>query len=179
MLIEFTVPGFFTLLLGRLFHVEALTPIKVLAVATRYAMYFMPLVKASETHYYLSFIGVVLVSISDSSSDDNSATSSSPPSDKHTNPAPILGDLLALLSAAIAAMYLVLFKRRVRDESRVDMRLLFGFMGTLNGVCMLPVGLLLHLLRAERFGLPGNARAVLAILTGVSPRRSDTVRRLT
>ncbi|EKM53658.1 uncharacterized protein PHACADRAFT_198080 [Phanerochaete carnosa HHB-10118-sp] len=139
--------GIFTLLLARLFRIEALTPTKFLAVAT-------------------SFIGVILVSISDSSPGSTEVGASSS-TDAHTDPAPILGDLLALVGAAIGALYLVLFKRRVRDESRVNTRLMFGFIGALISVSMLPVGLLLHLLHVERFALPSGGSVVFALLTSM------------
>lgn len=138
--------GIWTLLLGRLFGIEAFTLVKVLAVAA-------------------SFVGVVLVSVSDGSSGSSEATASS--TDTHTNPAPVLGDIIALVGAAVCALYMVLFKRRVRDESRVDMRLMFGCMGAVNGVCMLPVGLLLHVLHVERLELP-SGRAVLAVSVGMA-----------
>ncbi|GJE94722.1 DMT family transporter [Phanerochaete sordida] len=136
--------GIWTLVLGRLFRIEALTPVKVLAVAT-------------------SFVGVVLVSVSDGSS---SGTPAAAPA-AHTDPAPVLGDAIALLGALICALYMVLFKRRVRDEARVDMRLFFGLMGALNAVGMLPVGLLLHLVGAERLAWPG-AHVALVIAAGVA-----------
>lgn len=113
-----------------------------------------------------SFIGIALVSLS-----DTSPTTPSPgdttPSDADVHRAPLWGDLLALLSALIGASYLVLFKHRVRDEARLDVRLLFGLMGLVNSVSLLPLGLLLHVVGAERFVVPAGTRAALAVLTGV------------
>ena len=43
---SFTVAGFFTLGIGRLFRVETLTRIKILAVATRYSDTFKSCVEA-------------------------------------------------------------------------------------------------------------------------------------
>ena len=68
---------------------------------------------------HLSFLGVVLVTRSDSTL----STESNP----HDLPShPIAGDLAALLSAAFYAVYVILLKVRVGDEDRADMQLMLG-----------------------------------------------------
>ncbi|KAI9613563.1 hypothetical protein H4Q26_010170 [Puccinia striiformis f. sp. tritici PST-130] len=54
-----------------------------------------------------------------------------PPPSEHW----ILGDLLALSSAALYALYVILMKVKVKEESRVDMQLFFGFVGVINMLC--------------------------------------------
>ncbi|KAG5353370.1 hypothetical protein C0989_007515 [Termitomyces sp. Mn162] len=79
-LIASQMTGLSTLLVGRVFHVETLTFVKVIAV-------------------FLSFAGVVLVSLSDSSSTLES---------KPTNL--LWGDFLALVSAIVYGLYVTLLK---------------------------------------------------------------------
>ena len=80
----------------------------------------------------------MLVSISDSSASKPDPGSTLPPPNAPLLPgsafgaAPIVGDSLALLSALFYATYVTLLKVRVREESRVDMQLFFGFVGLFN-----------------------------------------------
>ncbi|KAF8576560.1 hypothetical protein K439DRAFT_1418863 [Ramaria rubella] len=135
--------GFFTLAIGRLFAVETLTPIKVGAVVT-------------------SFVGVLLVSLSDSSPKKLNNSVKTLPANTHTNPA--LGDIFAILAAIFYAVYVILLKIRIRSESRIDMQLFFGFVGAVNTVALVPVGLVLHFSRFEPFALPTNRKAWSAVL---------------
>ncbi|OSX67390.1 hypothetical protein POSPLADRAFT_1042614 [Postia placenta MAD-698-R-SB12] len=147
-----SMSGFFTLAIGRVFRVETLTLVKIGAVAT-------------------SFIGVVLVSASDSSQ-----TNPGPPAPSSSlNPdrinsmtmfayVHILGDALALLSALFYALYVTLLKVRIRSESRIDMQLFFGFVGLFNILTCWPIGILLHITGVERFEMPYTSKAVLALL---------------
>lgn len=80
-----------------------------------------------------SFIGLILVTHSDSlltsslsiAPSDSLLDSSSPIHEPHVR-RPILGDMLALLSAFCYAVYVILLKVRIGDEERVDMQLFFG-----------------------------------------------------
>lgn len=117
-----------------------------------------------------SFGGVVLVSLSDSSNKGSETGTSpspgTPPGDAF-GPAPIIGDSLALLSALFYALYVTLLKVGVREESRVDMQLFFGFVGLFNVIFSWPIGVLLHIARVERFELPISNKAMVAILINV------------
>ncbi|KAI0094984.1 hypothetical protein BDY19DRAFT_915760 [Irpex rosettiformis] len=143
-----SMSGFFTLAIGRLFRVETLTLVKIFAVCT-------------------SFGGVVLVSLSDSSEAQGTPPSSGNPVNVAFGRAPIVGDSLALLSAFVYAMYVTFLKVRVREESRVDMQLFFGFVGLFNIVACLPIGLFLHVIHMERFTIPSSKRAVVGILVNM------------
>lgn len=70
---------------------------------------------------HLSFLGVLLVTRSDSTI-TTSAADTGPDLPSH----PILGDLAALLSASFYAVYVVFLKVRVKDEERADMQLMLG-----------------------------------------------------
>ncbi|KIP06510.1 hypothetical protein PHLGIDRAFT_30444 [Phlebiopsis gigantea 11061_1 CR5-6] len=147
-----SMSGLFTLAIGRLFRVESLTLVKIMAVLT-------------------SFGGVILVSLSDSSSKIPDATPGgtvpspgSPTPGNAFGPAPIVGDFLALLSALFYALYVTLLKVGIREESRVDMQLFFGFVGLFNVLFSWPIGLLLHFAHVERFELPISNKVMVAIL---------------
>ncbi|KAK7463705.1 hypothetical protein VKT23_005643 [Stygiomarasmius scandens] len=137
--------GFFTLGIGRIFKVEVLTMAKVSAVIA-------------------SFLGVVLVSLSDSSQSQPVPTSASA-SDPVTRP--ILGDFLALLSALFYALYVILLKVRIRSESRIDAKLFFGFVGLFNILFLWPIGIILHFTGIEKMELPSTQKAVGALLANM------------
>ena len=115
----------------------------------------------------ISFIGVILVSSSDSPS--------KPPVPLDPNALVMggnisgvtLGNFLALFSALFYAMYIILLKVRIKAEYRIDMQLFFGFVGLFNIIGCWPVGLILHLVGTEIFELPHTKQAVYAILINV------------
>ncbi|PPQ89384.1 hypothetical protein CVT25_002202 [Psilocybe cyanescens] len=138
-----SMSGFFTLAIGRLFRVESLSLVKIGAVAT-------------------SFVGVILVSISDS----EPATLTRPTS--IINSSAMLGDALALISAMFYAMYVILLKVRIKSESRINMQLFFGFVGLFNIIAGLPVGVILHLTGVEVFELPPSSTVLSALLINMA-----------
>ncbi|KAJ7235901.1 hypothetical protein B0H12DRAFT_1141032 [Mycena haematopus] len=147
-----SMSGFFTLGIGRLFRVEMLTVAKIGAVIT-------------------SFVGVILVSLSDSVQPQQPAGPASRPlaHAEDLAPRPRLGDALALISALFYALYVILLKVRMRSESRVDMQLFFGFVGLFNILACWPIGIFLHLIGVETLELPkGGAVAALFINMGIT-----------
>ncbi|KAJ4486282.1 hypothetical protein J3R30DRAFT_3445609 [Lentinula aciculospora] len=140
--------GFFTLSIGRIFKVEELTLAKIGAVLT-------------------SFIGVILVALSDSSQtsseSDNLVSTTISISTRHA-----LGDSFAVLSAVFYAFYVILLKVRIRSESRIDMTMFFGFVGLFNIILCWPIGVVLHLTGVEEFELPSSGRAVGALLINMA-----------
>ncbi|KIK47282.1 hypothetical protein CY34DRAFT_799438 [Suillus luteus UH-Slu-Lm8-n1] len=137
--------GMFTLAVGRMFRVETLTLMKIGAVLT-------------------GFVGVILVAISDGSSDDQPDTVGSSIVFKAATSLPVLGDFLALMSAVFYALYVVFLKVQIREESRIDMQLFFGFVGLFNIVLSWPMGVILHLVGMERFEIPSSHNAIVIIL---------------
>ena len=79
----------------------------------------------------------------------------------------MLGDALALISALCGAIYVILLKIRVKEESRVDMPLLFGLTGLFNILLLWPIGLILHLTSAEIFELPHTKQGLYIIIINV------------
>jgi solute carrier family 35 protein F5 len=109
-----------------------------------------------------SFVGVIFVSLSDSSSKPIQGID-------HAS-RPLLGDCLALLSALCYALYVTLLKVRIRMESRINMLLFFGFVGLFNLLTCWPIGVVLHLTGVEVFELPQTGKAWGAIVLNVSPQ---------
>ena len=144
--------GFFTLILGTIAGVDRVSLAKLVAVA-------------------MSFSGIVLVSLSDSSTP---ATSTVQDGDGQPTRRYILGDALALLSSLLYALYVILLKVRIRSESRVDMQLFFGFVGVFNVVLLWPLALVLHFAGLETLAVPGSAREWGGVFANVS---SPSVRR--
>ncbi|KAL4064932.1 hypothetical protein V8B97DRAFT_1985568, partial [Scleroderma yunnanense] len=135
-----SMSGIFTLAVGRIFRVETVTLVKIGAVL-------------------MSIGGVTLISVSDSSQDPG------PRLMAHAfHLFPIIGDILALLSSFFYAVYLIYLKVQIKDESRIDMQLFFGFVGLFNILLCWPGALLLHLIGIEHFELPSTRQAVVAIL---------------
>ncbi|KAJ1723347.1 hypothetical protein LPJ53_002295 [Coemansia erecta] len=77
-----------------------------------------------------------------------------PNADAANMPLSWLGDMLALLSAAVYGCYTTLLKRRIGDEARLDTPLFFGAVGLANILLLWPGFLLLHWTGIEPFQLP-------------------------
>jgi solute carrier family 35 protein F5 len=137
--------GMFTLAVGRMFRVETLTLVKIGAVLT-------------------AFVGVILVAISDGSPDGDPDAIGPSIIYKAATSLPVLGDFLALMSAVFYAFYVVFLKVQIREESRIDMQLFFGFVGLFNIVLSWPIGVILHLVGIERFEVPTTHNAIVIIL---------------
>lgn len=138
--------GFFTLALGRICRVESLTSTKLIAVIARYvatpplipvsplllSSLLSPRVRVRATTltalplFPYSFLGVLLVTHSDSLPSTSPPSPSGPSSLSSASSHPIFGDALALTSAAFYAVYVILLKVRVVDEERADMQLMLG-----------------------------------------------------
>ncbi|CAE6475449.1 unnamed protein product, partial [Rhizoctonia solani] len=141
-----SMSGFFTLLVGRVFRVETLSLGKIGAVV-------------------ISFTGSVLVSLADSPGSPRGPTAEIPGfSSDHSHPEAIFGDFLALGSALFYALYVVLLKVWIGDESRINMQLFFGFVGIFNTLAFWPIGVLLHYTHIEVFELPSSKKALYVVL---------------
>lgn len=163
---EFLFVGFFTLGIGQIFKVERLTTLKIAAVFTRCEPpVYDSWCKLNLFHLALpSFVGVTLVSLSDSQSTNPITLASS--AEGYTS-RPLFGDALALVSAIFYAFYVIFLKVKVKDESRMDMRLFFGFVGLFNMLTCWPAGFLLHWTGMETFELPNKAVQWYALIANV------------
>lgn len=126
----------------------------------------------------LSFLGVLLVTLADDTpTNPNMPTPSSllkrspamaisSVADTQSHPAtanPPLGDFFAILSALFYALYVTLLKYRIRDESRINMQLFFGFVGLFNVLALWPIGVILHITGIEPFELPSSTTVWVVI----------------
>ncbi|KAI7959472.1 hypothetical protein MJO28_003263 [Puccinia striiformis f. sp. tritici] len=139
-----SMSGFFTLAIGVLNGAEKYSFGRLVAVIT-------------------SIAGVILVSKSDRnlhSIHDMPSGKNLPPPSEHW----ILGDLLALSSAALYALYVILMKVKVKEESRVDMQLFFGFVGVINMLCFWPMGVILHYTDIEPFSFPQTHKLWISVI---------------
>ena len=75
-----------------------------------------------------------------------------------------IGDILALASALLYAVYTIVMKKKIGDEARVDMPLFFGFVGLFNLVTLLPGFAILHFTKIEVFELPPTRRITTIVL---------------
>lgn len=110
-----------------------------------------------------SLAGIVLISTVDISGENNSDENrGSFPSKTQGEIA--LGDALAFLSAVMYGFYAVLMKKRIEDESRVNMPLFFGLVGLFNCVMLWPGLILLHVTGIETFELPPSFRVTAIVI---------------
>ncbi|SNX86713.1 uncharacterized protein MEPE_05422 [Melanopsichium pennsylvanicum] len=151
--------GFFTLALGAILGVDRFTLprlgavcISALGVA---AVTFADRDTATSTitpPQAFGLDGLWKRSVSSSSSSFSSSSSSGIFASKPPN-AP-LGDMLALLSAFLYSLYVMLLKTRIGSEDRISMPLMFGIVGAINICCLWPFLPILHYTGIESFSLP-------------------------
>lgn len=63
---------------------------------------------------------------------------------------------------------MIFLKVQIKEESRIDMQLFFGYVGLFNILLWWPVALLLHWLGVESLEFPSTNETVMAILVNVS-----------
>lgn len=134
----------FTLIFGAMFKVEKFTLSKLLGVGA-------------------SLSGIILISLIDLSGKNNN--------DEHRGDFPeksnheiAVGDLLAFLSAVMYGLYAVFMKKRISDETRVDMPVFFGLVGLINVLILWPGLVILHYTGIETFEMPPTGMVTLIII---------------
>ncbi|KAF2111579.1 hypothetical protein BDV96DRAFT_614847 [Lophiotrema nucula] len=131
-----------TLLCGALMRVERFTLRKLLGVTA-------------------SLAGIALISMIDVSGDTDENRGSFP----HKSPRELaIGDIMAGLSAMLYGFYAVFMKKRIGDESKVNMPLFFGLVGLFNVVLLWPGLVILHLAKVEPFELPPTRKILTIVL---------------
>jgi solute carrier family 35, member F5 len=118
-----------------------------------------------------SLAGIILISSVDMSGKTDENRGSFP----HKTPREItIGDSMAVLSALLYGIYVILMKKRVGDESRVNMPLFFGFIGLFNVLALWPGLIILHYTEVEKFELPPTRRILtILLLNAASSTISD------
>lgn len=108
-----------------------------------------------------SLAGVALISTIDVSGETDENRGSFP----HKTPRELaIGDVMAFVSAALYGFYTVFMKKRIGDESRVNMPLFFGLVGLSNVLLLWPGFIILHLTGIETFELPPTGRILTIVL---------------
>ena len=141
-----TATGVWTLIFGALLSVEKFTIKKLIGVLS-------------------SLAGIVLISSIDITGNQDRNRGSFP----HKSHKEIaIGDVLAFTSAVMYGVYTTLMKKKIGDESRVDMPLFFGFVGLFNVLTLLPGFFILHFTGVETFELPPTRRILAIVLVSDS-----------
>jgi solute carrier family 35 protein F5 len=125
-------------------------------------------------HFTLKKLGGVLVSLAGiiliSSVDMSGETDKNRGSFPHKTMKEIaVGDAMAFFSAVLYGLYAVVMKKRIGDESRVDMPVFFGLVGIFNVLIMWPGFLILHFTGIEEFQLPPSSRVITIIIASLPP----------
>ena len=111
-----------------------------------------------------SLAGIVLISTVDISGESDENRGSFP----HKTPRELAtGDLMAFLSAILYGFYAVLMKKRIGDESKVNMPLFFGLVGLFNVILLWPGLVILHFTGVETFQLPPTKRILIIVLVSL------------
>lgn len=147
-----TAIGVWTLIFGALLSVEKFTVKKLVGVLA-------------------SLAGIVLISSIDITGNQD-LNRGSFPHKSHKEVA--IGDVLAFTSAVMYGVYTTLMKKRIGDESRVDMPLFFGFVGLFNIITLLPGFFILHFTGFETFEFPPTKRILAIVLVSDLKHRSAT-----
>lgn len=100
----------------------------------------------------MSILGVVVIT----STDQQKVQNYFPP-----------GAVWSILGAFFYAAYIVLLRRKVDNEDRIDIPMFFGFVGLFNLVLMWPGFVLLHYTKVEEFQWPSHQQWLLLVGNGL------------
>lgn len=110
-----------------------------------------------------SLAGIVLISTVDLSGATDARRGSFPHKSARQLAA---GDAMAFVSAVLYGFYTVLMKKRIGDETRVDVFLFFGLVGLCNLAFLWPGFFVLHYTGIERFQLPPTGGIWMIVIVG-------------
>jgi solute carrier family 35 protein F5 len=79
---------------------------------------------------------------------------------------------MAIFSALLYGIYAIVMKKRIGDESRVNMPLFFGMVGLMNLLLLWPGFIFLHLAGIETFELPPKGKVLTIILVCSIPNKA-------
>ncbi|CAG5120508.1 unnamed protein product [Candidula unifasciata] len=77
-----------------------------------------------------------------------------------------VGALWALISAMFYAFYLVLIRRKIDNEDKIDIPMFFGFVGVICALLLWPGFLILHFSKEETFQWPTRLQWMFILLNG-------------
>lgn len=123
--------SFFTLFLGYLADIDTVSRLKVASLL-------------------LSLVGIIIITKVDAASHPKRK-------EFQHGVSMLIGNVLALLGACFYGAYTVLLKLKVKNESRLNTKLFFGFVGIFNLILLWPTLILLHYTGIETFELPNSS----------------------
>ncbi|KAI1469779.1 uncharacterized protein F4812DRAFT_420305 [Daldinia caldariorum] len=119
-----------------------------------------------------SLAGIILISTVDLSGKDNDDNRGNFPHKSQQQIA--IGDAMAIFSAVVYGLYVVVMKVRIGNEDRVNMPLFFGLVGIFNIFILWPLFFILHFTGIEPFELPPSGKVwAIIILNSLSSFVSD------
>ena len=117
-----------------------------------------------------SIAGIVLISSVDVAGDMDENRGSFP----HKSPRELaIGDAMAFFSAVLYGFYGTFMKKRIGDETKVNMPLFFALVGLFNVVLLWPGMVVLSLTGVEVFQLPPTRRIFTIVMVRRSRLRSS------
>lgn len=147
--------SFFTLVLGAVLQVESVTENKIIGLL-------------------ISFFGIILVTKSDSLSGSAAASITNGKGDGVANISVMIGNILALAGALVYGLYSTFLKKSIKNESRINIKLFFGFVGFFTIVLLWPSIIILDYYRIETFELPMDSRILgIIVINGAITFISD------
>jgi solute carrier family 35 protein F5 len=108
-----------------------------------------------------SLAGIILISTVDLSGQSDKNRGSFP---HKTTGELAIGNAMAFFSAVLYGIYAVVMKKRIGDESRVNMPLFFGMVGLFDVMLLWPFFIILHLVGIETWELPPGGKVLTIIL---------------
>ncbi|SMN20950.1 similar to Saccharomyces cerevisiae YDR438W THI74 Mitochondrial transporter repressible by thiamine [Maudiozyma saulgeensis] len=125
----------FTLFIGAILHVESINSKKLLGLL-------------------ISFIGIICVTESDSIA----------PEVIFSKVEVVIGNSLALIGALVYGIYSTFLKKSIVDESKINIKIFFGFVGLFTLIGLWPIILLLHYTEIEKIELPNSSTVIYLLL---------------
>ncbi|KAF7241940.1 Solute carrier family 35 member F5 [Varanus komodoensis] len=147
--------GLFTLILAAVFPSNSgdrFTLSKLLAVILSVGIARNILLNLIELYFSNSIGGVVLVNLSGSEKSSGRDT---------------IGSLWSLVGAMLYAIYIVMIKRKVDREDKLDIPMFFGFVGLFNLLLLWPGFFLLHYTEFEPFEFPSKLILMCIVINGL------------
>jgi len=114
-----------------------------------------------------TILGAALITFQDEAKGARNAADANPTSSSPPTENPVPGDIMATVSALFYGFYTVILKTKIPDEDKIEMQLLFGFLGLFNAFLLWPLFLIFHASGVEPFQAPPSNVLLFLTLNGV------------
>eukprot|EP00892_Ulva_mutabilis_P006361 jgi/Ulvmu1/4097/UM019_0076.1 len=149
-------------------HMTSVTSNTILSSPSSLFTYFLSILVLHEKFTYsklggvlLTVAGTVLVALADRIEDHQDSA------DEGALGTAVLGDALTLCAAALYAVYTVLIKIMMPDDSESGMMAFFGYLGLINTILFLPIVVILQLAGAINLWMIPMATISVVIVKGL------------